>query len=168
MTSDYKKYSLEQLESWIHDALSATEATPQEIYNVIRGVVEEQYYEHKSAVSRSYELLSLLNGKGKNHSTSWDEWEATYYPEEVKDDGMRPWGHSDMEYLIANQKKDNVKKWVLPVELDGLTGDCFISLPDDLLEAANLKEGDQVEWVDNGYGSWLFRKVTKPLQIDEC
>jgi hypothetical protein len=25
-----------------------------------------------------------------------------YYPEEVKDDGMRPWGHSDLEYMIAN------------------------------------------------------------------
>jgi bifunctional DNA-binding transcriptional regulator/antitoxin component of YhaV-PrlF toxin-antitoxin module len=28
-----------------------------------------------------------------------------------------------------------------------------------LLEAANLKEGDKVEWVDNGNGSYLLRKV---------
>jgi bifunctional DNA-binding transcriptional regulator/antitoxin component of YhaV-PrlF toxin-antitoxin module len=28
-----------------------------------------------------------------------------------------------------------------------------------LLEAANLKEGDTVEWVDKGDGSYILRKV---------
>ena len=35
----------------------------------------------------------------------------------------------------------------------------FITFPDDLLEAANLKENDLVEWVDQGDGSYLLRKV---------
>ena len=30
---DYKKYSLENLEKWIEDALSSAEASPQEIYD---------------------------------------------------------------------------------------------------------------------------------------
>ena len=30
-----------------------------------------------------------------------------------------------------------------------------------MLEAANLKEGDQVEWVDQGDGSYLIKKVEK-------
>ncbi len=30
---DYKKYSLEQLENWIHNAVSCSEASPQEIYH---------------------------------------------------------------------------------------------------------------------------------------
>jgi bifunctional DNA-binding transcriptional regulator/antitoxin component of YhaV-PrlF toxin-antitoxin module len=34
----------------------------------------------------------------------------------------------------------------------------FITFPDDLLEAANLKEGDQIEWVDKGDGSFLLKK----------
>ena len=38
---DYKKYSLEQLENFLHDAMSAGEATPQEIYDVIVGVVKK-------------------------------------------------------------------------------------------------------------------------------
>ena len=54
---------------------------------------------------------------------------------------------------------DEVKKWFLPTEVDGLTGDVFVTFPDDLLKAANLKEGDNVEWIDNGDGSYLLEKV---------
>jgi bifunctional DNA-binding transcriptional regulator/antitoxin component of YhaV-PrlF toxin-antitoxin module len=68
--------------------------------------------------------------------------------------------------------KDKVKKWVLPVEETKVAEtdetEYFVSFPDDLLESANLKEGDQVEWVDNGDGSYLLRKVIKPLGMDEC
>jgi bifunctional DNA-binding transcriptional regulator/antitoxin component of YhaV-PrlF toxin-antitoxin module len=34
------------------------------------------------------------------------------------------------------------------VEEDAVNGEYFITFPDDLLEAANLKEGDDVEWID--------------------
>ena len=51
------------------------------------------------------------------------------------------------------------KKWTLPVELDGLTGECLITLPDDLLEKVGWKENDQLEWIDRGDGSFELRKV---------
>jgi hypothetical protein len=136
--------------------------------------------------------LALLNGNGKGHIPAYDEyvekkehlvcdnddsseeckkswndfwevWEENYYPEEVEDDGMRPWGHSDLEYLVANQKKDKVKKWVLPVEVvrdeDTDKDEYCITFPEDLLEAADFKEGDRIEWVDNGDGSYLIKKA---------
>lgn len=255
---DYKKYSLEKLETWVRDAVSSAEASPHEIYETITKVVKDEYYYFKNQTSRLYELLSLLNGFGKSQYESisdpdlWDTikdreyyegwdykltcdkddkspecqkawndfWEENYYPEEhsqyskeTVDDGMRPWGHSDLEYLansvltedrISNfpgeqyseeelnamcdkaasqqeketcreynlreaeyydkrakldAEQDKVVKWQLPVEVDGLTGDCFIQFPDDLLEAANLKEGDQVEWVDLKNGNYELRKV---------
>lgn len=198
---DYKKYSLEKLENWIHDAVSCSEATPQEIYDVIKKVVEENYYIYKNHTERCYELLALLNGNGNfklsevlaereyyegkkdnnkfvsfykddpspEFKKSWNDfWEEHYYPEEAKDNGMRPWGHSDMEYLVSNSKKDKVVKWQLPVEVDGLTGDCFIQFPDDLLEAANLKEGDTITWIDRKDGSFELKKVTKFIGMEEC
>jgi len=58
-----------------------------------------------------------------------------------------------------NTKEDKVIKWQLPVQVDGLTGDCFVEFPDDLLEAADLKEGDTVEWIPNGSDSFELRKV---------
>ena len=196
---NYKKYSLENLENWMHDAMSAAEATPQEIYDVIKGVVQENYYTYKHQASQAYELLALLNGNGKGHVEAYDEyareweidktdvswakekltcdkddsspeckgaWNNFWESEEVKDDGMRPWGHSDLEYSIVN--KDKVVKWVLPVQqacaIDN-DGEYFVNFPDDLLEAANLKEGDSIEWVDNKDGSYILKKV--PQTYDE-
>ena len=156
--TDYKKYSLGQVENFLYDAMS-TDATPQEIYDVIKGVVEDNYYTYKQQASNAYELLALLNGNGKGHIKEYD-------------DCMRPWGHSDMEALqyteeeldamsAAAEAKDKVVKWSLPVEIDGPSGEYFITFPDDLLEAANLKEGEQVEWVDQGDGSYLLKKIEK-------
>ena len=258
---NYKKYSLEKLEEWMYDAMSSAEATPQEIYDVIKGVVEENYYTYKHQTSQAYELLALLNGNGKGHIKDYDDflnskkeplscdkdntsseykgtwnsfWEENYYPEEYKgstvssvSNVMPPWGHSDMEALkytdeelnamcekaasdeekekcreynlreaeyydkraeldatyddmisagytmtddgfwIPPQKEDKLKKWQLPVEMDP-SGEFFVLFPDDLLEAANLKEGDNVEWVDNKDGSYIIRKVTKEIKMEEC
>lgn len=117
---------------------------------------------------------------------SWNDfWEENYYPEDYslsdtkshsecyyeynrndlnrenpfhsKDDGMRPWGHSDMEYLIANKPK----RWILPIEKQVIDGvdDYYIMFPDELLEAANIKQNDVLEWIDQGDGSWLLKKV---------
>ena len=183
----------------MRDSLTSAEATPQEIYDVIKGVVDEEYHYFKHHTGRCYELLALLHGNGKGHLTcdkddpsegckgAWTSfWEENYYPEEYEkskkptvEDVMPPWGHSDMEALQyteeelnlmcdAAEKSDKVKKWVLPTEVDGLTGDVIVNLPDDLLESANLKEGDHVEWIDNGEGSYIMKKVTQPLKMEEC
>ena len=177
--TDYKKYSLEQVENFLYDAMSA-DTTPQEIYDVIKGVVEDNYYTYKVQTEKAYELLALLNGNGKGHLTcdkddpspeckgAWNSfWEEPSMP---------PWGHSDIEYGLqytdeeieamcdAAEKADKVKKWVLPVELDP-SGECFIIFPDDLLEAATLKEGDTVEWINQDDGSYLMKKVKKEQQL---
>ncbi len=216
---NYKKYSLENLENWMHDAMSAGEATPQEIYDVIVDVVKDNYYTYKKQASEAYELLALLNGNG-----GWSV-EDVLKEKEYYEPSMPPWGHSDLEYMIHNKeplscdkddpspegkgewndfwqqvdedvkenlqnegydwtpvgpkdgyplyvnqegdvsvpdyvtKKDKVIKWQLPVQVDGLSGDCFVEFPDDLLEAANLKEGDTIKWVDRGDGSFEMKKV---------
>lgn len=178
---DYEKHSLSQIETWVRDALTTAEVTPQKIYDTIKGVVEEEYYYFKHYTGRCYELLALLNGNGKGHIQSYDEynekkrklecdnkdpspecqkswnsfWEEYYYPEEVKNDNMK-------EYSIANQKKDKVVNWVLPVEETKIAEtdeiEYFITFPNDLLEAADLKEGDKIEWIDQGDGSYLLKK----------
>ena len=162
MTFDYKKYSLEQLENWVHDAVSSTEASPQEIYDAIKSVIEEQYHYFKYHTGRCYELLALLNGNGKGHIQAYDD----YIKSKTTENSVNAEEHSDHYYDYTrndpnkkNPFEDKVKKWVLPVEADGPSGEYFVTFPDDLLEAANLKEGDRVEWVDQGDGSYLIKKV---------
>ena len=249
---DCKKYSLDNLEKWMSDALLSSDATPQEIYDVIHKVVEEEYHYFKHHTGRCYELLSLLNGDGKGHLScdkddkspecqkAWNDfWEENYYPEEHSkhtkkiEDVMPPWGHSDMEALRYSEeelnamcekaasdqekekcreynlreaeyydkraeldakwkpvsvpsqplyvsedgdvwipdndvKKDKVVKWQLPVEVDGASGEYYVQFPDDLMEAAGIKEDDLVEWIDRKNGSFELRKVERLLGMDEC
>ena len=54
---------------------------------------------------------------------------------------------------------DRVKKWVLPVEVDNITGECFISIPDDLRLSLNWNEGKRLEWVDNYNGSFTLKAI---------
>ena len=201
MTSDYKKYSLDKLQEWVHDAMNS-DASPHEIYSAIREAVREEYYYHKDRISRATGLLELMSGhrpvadkelfeaavaereyyEGANKSLSCDKddpspecqdawndfWEEYYYPEEhnksvnldkeveeIRKEGGYEWTPEPAK-----------KRWILPVEQ--VHDDYFVSFPDDLLEAANLKEGDEIYWVDNGDGTWMIRKVTKPLGMDEC
>jgi len=201
--TDYKKYSLGQVENFLYDAMS-TDATPQEIYDVIKKVVEDNYYTYKVQTEKAYELLALLNGNGKGHIKAYDEylekkhsehyydydrnkpvkktcdkddpspeckgawndfWEETYYPEE-----HQQYTEEELNAMCdaaTSAKKGKVNKWILPVEPDP-SGEYFVTFPDDLLEATDLKEGDQVEWIDRGDGSYSITKVTKPLKMGEC
>jgi hypothetical protein len=121
---------------------------------------------------------------------AWNNfWEENYYPEEYKvpplsgehlqakiqanspyNDGFTREYYQ--EIVDKYEKKDKVVKWQLPVEevkdCDTDETEYFITFPDDLLEAANLRAGDDVEWIDKGDGSFLLQKVTKPLGMDEC
>ena len=242
MDFDYKKYSLENLENWMHDALSSAEATPQEIYDVIKGVVDENYHMHKVHANRCYELLALLNGNGKGHikeyddyvnsnkkslscdkddtspecksawNSFWDSYQGStvssvqYTEEELnamcdkaasdqEKEKCREYNLREAEYYdkrakldmnstydemiaagyemtadgfwIPPQNEDKVKKWQLPVEMHP-SGEYFVIFPDDLLDAANLKEGDEIKWVDNGDGSYTIRKETEEIKMEDC
>lgn len=87
---------------------------------------------------------------------AWNDfWDHTQYTEEEMD-----------AMCDAAEKEHKVKRSVLPVESDP-SGEYFILLPDDLLEAANIEEGDQIQWIDQGDGSFKMIKVTKPLKNGE-
>jgi hypothetical protein len=177
---DYKKYSLENLQNWVHDAMNS-DASPHEIYSAIREAVREEYYYHKDCLSRATGLLELLSGHRPVADTLVEKAEQEYlesmYPD-VPDDEPLVIGDTiqDKKYEVqySNEiekirqdggyewtpevKKDKVVKWQLSVESDDISGEYFVSLPDDLLEAANLKEGDFVDWVNQGDGSYLLQK----------
>ena len=124
-------------------------------------------------------LQYYLEEFDRKFKDAWDETVTKLKQEEV-DDYMRPWGHSDMEALSQYTdeemdamcdnaaKEDKVVRWQLPVEEDAVNGEYFITFPDDLLEAANLKQGDDVEWIDNDDGTFILKKSEKQLNHDEA
>ncbi len=50
-----------------------------------------------------------------------------------------------------------MSKWTLEVQ-ESPTGDQFIVFPPDALDQVGWKEGDEIEWTDNGDGSWTLTK----------
>ena len=194
---DYKKYSLQHLDEWIHDALNCDEIAPKEIYDTILNVVNDSIEYHRNNLDRGVELLSLLKGHrpieiGEATDKDWEDfWESTeevskeqwahpesslykhlqYTEEELNamcdaaedKEKCREYNLREAEYYTKraelDAKQDKVIKWQLPVQVDELSGDCFVEFPEDLLKSANLKEGDQVEWVDKGDGSYLLIKT---------
>jgi hypothetical protein len=128
-------------------------------------------------------LQYYLEDFDRKFKDAWDETVVKLKQEE-RDDYMRPWGHSDMEALSQYTdeemdamcdnaaKEDKVVRWQLPVEevkdSDTDETEYFITFPDDLLEAANLSPGDEVEWVEQEVGTFLLRKIEKTLNHDEA
>ena len=96
----YKKYSLEQLDNWVNDALNCEDLTPQDIYDTVIRCVDESVEYHKKYLTKSIDLLSLLKGHrsvdfdytatGEKFPTTteatdkdWiDFWEETFTPQE--------------------------------------------------------------------------------------
>jgi bifunctional DNA-binding transcriptional regulator/antitoxin component of YhaV-PrlF toxin-antitoxin module len=53
------------------------------------------------------------------------------------------------------------KNWEIIVEEDPETGELILPFPKDFLETQNWKEGDELEWIDRGDGSWEIKKLDK-------
>jgi hypothetical protein len=50
------------------------------------------------------------------------------------------------------------KSWIITLEKDAETGDLILPLNDEILAGTGWKTGDNIEWIDNGDGSWTMRK----------
>jgi len=174
MTVNYNKVwsTMNDLEMVISKISSAREI----LDSAVDRLQEHQYDKAETLLYAADEFLQYyLEEFDKKFKDAWKETVIKVKQQEI-DDCMPPWGHSDMEALkytdeeldaMCNNaaKLDKVVKWQLPIEEedDYMTGEkeYFITFPEDLLEAANLKEGDEVEWVDRNDGSFLLQKVSK-------
>ena len=183
--TDYKKYSLENLENWMHDAISSGDATPQEIYDVIVGVVRESYDYHKEQSSQAEELLNLLNGTSEwNFKNSLVEKEqpdvitfSSCSSDDTSPECMTSWNdfwsddkitsiHNTEDGDLFAHNEDKVVKWRLPVEIDSVSGEYYFTLPEDLLEQTGWKEDDALHWVDNGDGSFTLERVEESEETE--
>jgi hypothetical protein len=162
--TDYKKYALGQVENFLYDAMS-TDATPQEIYDTIRDVVQDNLIVHTKSADQARELLNLLNGHrpvdlsfcdkddlSPECKKSWsDFWQ--YSDEEIAEMCDAAELEQDLKNAEEFLKEDKVKKWIIPVD-----DDYNITFPEDLLEQTGWKEGDTLQWIDQGDGSFKMIK----------
>ena len=136
---------------------------------------EHQYDKAETLLYAADEFLQYyLEDFDRKFKDAWKETVTKVKQQEI-DDCMPPWGHSDMEALIYTDKEmdamcdnaakqDKVIRWQLPVEevkdSDTDETEYFITFPEDLLEAASLKLGDIIDWIDNGDGTYTLKHKT--------
>jgi hypothetical protein len=170
--TDHKDYSLKQVENFLYDAMSA-DATAQEIYDVIKGVVEDNYNVYKNATQKAFELHALLNGIGVGHISSYP---VSKVEEKLKTPIQQnpQYTEEEMDTMTASEEKELIIKgfvkvngfwqkpktsWIVKIEMDGLTGDAYIPIPDDLSDIVGWNVDDELEWIPNDNGSYILRKV---------
>ena len=136
---NHAKHTLSQLQAFLHDAMNEENLSAEEIYEVIIENVASDVEHYQMQYEKSKKLFNLLKGYEKPDAESEEE------PE-------------DYDYEMPPQKEDKVIKWSLPVE-EAEDGEYYITFPEDLLEAAKLAPGDNVEWVDLTENTYLLRKV---------
>jgi hypothetical protein len=136
---NHAKHTLAQLDGFLHDAINEEQISAEEIYDVIIENVASDVEHYQMQYEKSERLFNLLKGYEKPDAESEEE------PE-------------DYDYEMPPQKEDKVVKWSLPVE-EAEDGEYYITFPEDLLEAAKLAPGDNVEWVDLTENTYLLRKV---------
>jgi len=148
-----QQYTEEELNAMCDKAASDDEKQKCREYNLR----EAEYYDKRAKLDADYEKSKYYYDTDKNN--------------QIISDQVKKAGGYDYTPL-PETKKDKVKKWVLPVEevKDEDTDEniYYVTFPDDLLEAAGLKEGDMIEWVDLGDGSYRFEKISKAIRMDEC
>jgi len=137
----------------------------------------ESYYPEEHQQYTEEELNAMCDkassDEEKEKCREYNLREAEYYDKRVKPDMnyqeaiAAGWRMTDDGIWMPPQETPK-KKWILPVEQ--VHDDYFVSFPDDLLEAAKLKESDVVEWVDNGDETYTLRNKTmsNTLNLDEC
>jgi len=175
MTLDYQKIwnTMNELESVTSKICSAREI----LDCAVDKLQEHQYDKAETLMYAADEFLQYyLEDFDRKFKDAWKETVVKLKEEEDMPPwgNMPPWGHSDIirqytdEELDAMSdnaaKQDKVVKWQLPVEevkdSDTDETEYFITFPEDLLEAANLKVDDIVTWIDNGDGTYTLKHKT--------
>ncbi len=147
---NHAKHTLSQLEGFLHDAMNEENLSAEEIYEVIIKNVASDVEHYQMQYQKSERLFNLLKGYEKPDAESED-----YDYDDMTAKGY--WMNAD-GFWMPPEKKDRVIKWSLPVE-EAEDGEYYITFPEDLLEAAKLAPGDNVEWVDLTENTYLLRKV---------
>ena len=154
---EHQQYTEDELNAMCDEAASDQDKEQCREYNLR----EAEYYDKRVKLDVEIEEIRKAGGYEWTPETK----KTLSYDEAV----TAGWTMTDDGFWMPPQNK---KKWVLPVEeckdVDTDKIDYFVTFPDDLLEAANLKEGDEMNWVDNGDGSYTIHKVSKLLEPDEC
>jgi hypothetical protein len=134
----YKKYSLEQLDNWVHDAMNCEDLTPQDIYDTIIRCVDDDIEYHKKHLTKSIDLLSLLKGHrevdfGVGNDEPWDYDAAGAKIPCVTEANQKDW----VDFWEESEKTQYTEE-----ELDAMCEAAALQQEKDKCREYNLREAE--------------------------
>ena len=144
-----KNYTMDQINSFLYDALNEEDLSAHQIYETIIETVAEHTEYLQIQYEKSQQLFDLLKGTAKPYKSPWNQ-----FIEDNKD------GFLSKERESNFPKEDRPKTWILPVDDEGV-----VTLPEDLLERSGWKEGDTLVY-EICNGGVIVRKK-EPMTYDE-
>lgn len=136
-----KEYYEPTMPPWGHSDMEALKYTDKELEAMCDSAEREEN-------SKSYKETRI-----ENNSERIQKIATMNYSEAV----AAGWHMTDDGFWIPPENK--TKSWIMNVEMDGLTGDCYINLPDEICEKCNWKENDTLEWIPQQDNSYILKKV---------
>jgi bifunctional DNA-binding transcriptional regulator/antitoxin component of YhaV-PrlF toxin-antitoxin module len=64
---------------------------------------------------------------------------------------------------MATTDSGNLKKYWIETVQEDENGEFVLPLPQEMLEEVGWKPGDNLEWIDQGDGTWEIRRKNEPL-----
>lgn len=163
--SEYSDTLKEKLKESIFSALSEEEITAEEVIDTIKEEIASLIEYHKNNLTKMQKAYDLITSYGSYFSIdtaysgpsfSTDSSNVIHF-NQYTDDILN--AMCDAAQKEEEQRK--AKKWTVQLEVDGPSGEYFLTFPDDLLDTVGWEENDELEWIERKDGSFELRKVEK-------
>lgn len=161
MDNNYSEYSLKKLEEWLFDVIHNQDVSVSEICQTIFNFLDQEEESCELQLHRIQSLRKMMQSK-TNQTKTCDINDDSEY---CKSSWNSFWQNDTLDFTSSESENtsvtfdDKVNSWILPVEIDGPSGECFVTFPNDLLNQLDWKEGDKIEYIDNKNGSFTIKKV---------
>lgn len=181
--SSYSDVLKKNLKESLFSALTEEEFSAEEIFETLKEEIASFIEYHKNNLSKAQTLYDRIS-REDNYISIGNTCLSDPFSTAINYDfmGNIPGSYTsdyiDFQQYVFNDDKINLnytdeelnamcdaaeqeekKKWTVPIEVDGPSGEYFITLPDEVLEKVGWSENDELEWIDQKDGSFLLRKI---------
>ena len=63
--------------------------------------------------------------------------------------------------MSESYKKIRDNQWILTVQENGKDRELYVQFPEAVINQMGWSEGDTLEWLDNGDGSWTIQQTNQ-------
>jgi hypothetical protein len=107
-------------------------------------------------MTETIDSLKVSERDDGSFDLEWDENDPMYNFLNDKDqEWIQNWFNEAIERYIEMHNS----RYTIPVEEDPITGEQYITFPDEVIKKLEWKDGDTLVWSDNHDGSFTIKKA---------